>query len=103
MAQGGRWMRGQWRGRVAALLGLAALFGVTLAGCDAPTLPFASVPAQRCVAQQRGALGAGGGVVVPLAAFDPTATQTHQRSLRRAGRQRRARLELRQHDLCGLG
>jgi outer membrane protein assembly factor BamB len=52
---------------------LVALLGVTLAGCDATTLPFTGVPAQQCVAQRHGSLGAGGGVVVPLAAFDPVA------------------------------
>lgn len=59
-----------WMG---ALMALAALMSMALAGCDAPTLPFDSVPAQQCVAQGRGALGKDGGVIVPLTAYDPTA------------------------------
>lgn len=73
MAQGGsRWARG-WRGRVGVALALALVAALALAGCAAPTLPFTGVPAQQCVAQRHGDLGAGGGVVVPLAAFDPVA------------------------------
>jgi outer membrane protein assembly factor BamB len=46
---------------------------VTLAGCDLPQ-PFVSVPAQHCVSQRQGALGAGGGVIIPLMANDPTSS-----------------------------
>ena len=54
-------------------LGLLAVLLAALAGCALPP-PFASAPAQNCISQQRsGALGAGGGLVVALAANDPTA------------------------------
>lgn len=59
-------------GRRWSLLGLLALATVTaLAGCQPPQLP--SVAAQSCASQRSGTLGAGGGLVVALAAFDPTA------------------------------
>lgn len=56
------------------LVGLLALLSCMLAGCGALPLPFGATPAQQCVTQQVGSLGAGGGVIVPLAANDPTAS-----------------------------
>jgi len=54
-----------------SLLGLLALALSLLAGCAPPQLP-GSVPAQSCVSQRSGSLGAGGGLVVALRALDPT-------------------------------
>ena len=62
---------GGWLGASFPLLCLLSLLVTTLAGCAIPQ-PFTSVPAQNCVSQRQGALGAGGGIVVALAAFDPT-------------------------------
>lgn len=59
-------------GRRWSLLGLLALALGLLAGCAPPQLP-GSVPAQSCVSQRSGSLGADGGLVVALRAFDPTA------------------------------
>lgn len=58
-------------GRRWGLLGLLALALGLLAGCQPPQLP-GGVPAQSCVSQRSGSLGASGGLVVALAAFDPT-------------------------------
>jgi outer membrane protein assembly factor BamB len=56
-----------------ALALFATLLLTLLAGCALPPLPLPdTVPAQRCVAQRQGTLGAGGGVIVPLTALDPT-------------------------------
>jgi outer membrane protein assembly factor BamB len=60
-------------GRRWSLLGLLALAVGLLAGCQPPQLP-GSVAAQSCVSQQRGSLGASGGLVVALSALDPTTT-----------------------------
>ncbi|HET9111212.1 MAG TPA: PQQ-binding-like beta-propeller repeat protein [Ktedonobacterales bacterium] len=62
--------------RSGAMLGMFGIFGALallltlLAGCAMPPLPD-SVPAQSCVGQRHGTLGAGG-VIVPLTALDPT-------------------------------
>jgi outer membrane protein assembly factor BamB len=66
---------GGWGGApfpLLGLLGLLALLVMTLAGCALPQ-PFGGVPAQNCVSQRQGSLGVEGGIVVALAAFDPTA------------------------------
>jgi outer membrane protein assembly factor BamB len=67
----GRWL-GRALARVAPLLALASL-SVTLAACGV-SLPFGGVPKQNCVAQQKGALGPEGGVIIPLSARDPTSS-----------------------------
>jgi outer membrane protein assembly factor BamB len=58
--------------RLGAAIFPFVLLLATLAGCALPQ-SFGAVPAQHCVSQQRGALGGGGGLVVALSAFDPTA------------------------------
>lgn len=62
-----------------ALLGLAALMSGALAACG----PFgaATVPQQSCKARVTGALGPTGGVVIPLAARDPTDTANNVSAL----------------------
>ncbi|HEU0026562.1 MAG TPA: PQQ-binding-like beta-propeller repeat protein [Ktedonobacterales bacterium] len=75
MARAWIWQSGRWRrhGKALALLALLAPLSCALAACGV-SLPFVSAaPQQDCVAQQRGALGAGG-VIVPLAARDPTSS-----------------------------
>ena len=56
-----------------ALALLMSLLMTLLAGCGMPPLPD-SVPAQSCAGQRQGTLGAGGGVIVPLSALDPTSS-----------------------------
>ena len=62
------------RARFTLLGALALALCGALAGCATPQ-PFDSVPAQRCVSQQQGALGARGGIIVPLSANDPTSSE----------------------------
>ncbi len=68
-----RWRLGRMRARFTLLGALALLLSGIFSGCATPQ-PFDSVPAQRCASQQQGALGAGGGIIVPLAANDPTSS-----------------------------
>jgi outer membrane protein assembly factor BamB len=68
---GGEMVRTRARGLV-ALVGLAALMSGALAACG--PFGFSTVPQQSCKARSTGALGPAGGVVVPLAARDPTDT-----------------------------
>jgi outer membrane protein assembly factor BamB len=63
-----------WITKALTSLVLLAPLSAALAACDV-SLPFVSAtPQQNCVAQQRGALGADGGVIIPLAARDPTSS-----------------------------
>ncbi|HEX9038566.1 MAG TPA: PQQ-binding-like beta-propeller repeat protein [Ktedonobacterales bacterium] len=55
---------------VMALLGLAALMSGAMVACE--PLSFTAVPQQNCVAKHQGTLGPEGGVIMPLAARDPT-------------------------------